>query len=154
MFIRRIIERNENINHQQKETMNEQKQNEYLLLFRGSSWDKGLSPEQLQKAMDQFMAWFERLKQQGKVKVGQPLERTGKIVSGKNGRIVADGPFAESKEAIGGYFLLQVDDLDEAVEIAKACPVLEYGSSVEVRPIAEECPTFQRVKEQLAEAAA
>ncbi len=134
--------------------MNEQKQNEYLLLFRGSSWDKGLSPEQLQKAMDQFMAWFERLKQQGKVKVGQPLERTGKIVSGKNGRIVADGPFAESKEAIGGYFLLQVDDLDEAVEIAKACPVLEYGSSVEVRPIAEECPTFQRVKEQLAEAAA
>jgi len=124
------------------------------LLFRGSSWDKGLSPEQLQKAMDQFMAWFERLKQQGKVKVGQPLERTGKIVSGKNGRIVADGPFAESKEAIGGYFLLQVDDLDEAVEIAKACPVLEYGSSVEVRPIAEECPTFQRVKEQLAEAAA
>ena len=154
MFIRRIIERNENINHQQKETMNEQKQNEYLLLFRGSSWDKGLSPEQLQKAMDQFMAWFERLKQQGKVKVGQPLERTGKIVSGKNGRIVADGPFAESKEAIGGYFLLQVDDLDEAVEIAKACPVLEYGSTVEVRPIAEECPTFQRVKEQLAEAAA
>src|SRR6266853_6737823 len=154
MFIRRIIERNENINHQQKETMNEQKQNEYLLLFRGSSWDKGLSPEQLQKAMDQFMAWFERLKQQGKVKGGQPLERTGKIVSGKNGRIVADGPFAESKEAIGGYFLLQVDDLDEAVEIAKQCPVLEYGSTVEVRPIAEECPTFQRVKQQLAEAAA
>ena len=82
------------------------------------------------------------------------MERTGKIVSGKNGRIVADGPFAESKEAIGGYFLLQVDDLDEAVEIAKDCPVLEYGSTVEVRPIAEECPTFQRVKEQLAEAAA
>jgi len=82
------------------------------------------------------------------------LERTGKIVSGKNGRIVADGPFAESKEAIGGYFLLQVDDLDEAVEIAKDCPALEYGSTVEVRPIAEECPTFQRVKEQLAEAAA
>jgi len=47
-----------------------------------------------------------------------------------------------------------VDDLDEAVEIAKACPVLEYGSSVEVRPVAEECPTFQRVKEQLAEAGA
>jgi len=131
--------------------MNEQKQNEYLLLFRGSSWDKGLSPEQLQKSLDQFMGWFDRLKQQGKVKSGQPLERTGKIISGKNGRVVADGPFAESKEAIGGYFLLQVDTLDEAVEIAQQCPVLEYGSSVEVRPIAEECPTFRRVKEQLAE---
>src|SRR6266849_5912795 len=151
MFIRRIIERNENINHQQKETMNEQKQNEYLLLFRGSSWDKGLSPEQLQKTMDQFMAWFERLKQQGKVKAGQPLERVGRIVSGKNGRTVADGPFAESKEAVGGYFLLQVEDFDEAVEIAQQCPVLEYGSTVEVRPVAEECPTFQRVKEQLAQ---
>jgi len=131
--------------------MNEQKQNEYLLLFRGSSWDKGLSPEQLQQSLDQLMGWFDRLKQQGKVKSGQPLERTGKIISGKNGRVVADGPFAESKEAIGGYFLLQVDTLDEAVAIAQQCPVLEYGSSVEVRPIAEECPTFRRVKEQLAE---
>jgi hypothetical protein len=128
--------------------------NEYLLLFRGSQWDKGLSPEQLQKTVDQFMAWFERLKQQGKVKGGQPLERSGKIVSGKGGRTVADGPFAESKEAIGGYFLLQVDSLDEAIAIAQQCPVLEYGSTVEVRPIAEECPTFQRVREQLAHAAA
>jgi hypothetical protein len=127
---------------------------EYLLLFRGSQWDKGLSPEQLQKTVDQFMAWFERLKQQGKVKAGQPLEREGKIISGKNGRTVADGPFAESKEAIGGYFLLQVDDLEEAVAIARECPVLEYGTTVEVRPIAEECPTLQRVKEQLAHAAA
>src|SRR5580765_1251736 len=134
--------------------MSTQKQNEYLLLFRGSNWDKGLSPEQLQKSVDQFMGWFERLKQEGKVKGGQPLEREGKIVSGKNGRVVADGPFAESKEAIGGYFLLQVDDLDEAVEIAKQCPILEYGSTVEVRPVAEECPTFQRVRELLAEAAA
>src|SRR2546426_699782 len=123
--------------------MNTQTQNEYLLLFRGSSWDKGLSPEQLQKTMDQFMAWFERLKQQGKVKGGQPLERTGKIVSGKNGRIVADGPFAESKEAIGGYFLLQVEDLDEAVEIAKDCPGLAYGAGGGGRPAAEGFPIAQ-----------
>ena len=133
---------------------NQTTKSEYLLLFRGSNWDKGLSPEQLQKTVDQFMAWFERLKQQGKVTAGQPLERGGKIVSGKNGRTVADGPFAESKEAIGGYFLLQVEDLDEAVAIAKQCPVLEYGSTVEVRPVAEECPTFRRVKEQLADTVA
>src|SRR5882724_11825216 len=106
--------------------MNNQTQNEYLLLFRGSSWDKGLSPEQLQKTMGQFMDWFERLKQQGKVKAGQPLERQGRIVSGKKGRTVADGPFAESKEAIGGYFLLQVADFNEALAIARQCPVLEY----------------------------
>ena len=135
--------------------MSEQKStSEYLLLFRGSQWDKGLSPEQLQKTVDQFMAWFEHLKQQGKVKTGQPLERTGKIVSGKNGRTVADGPFAESKEAIGGYFLLQVDSLDEAVAIAKQCPILEYGSTVEVRPVADECAQSTRLKEEVAHASA
>ena len=50
--------------------------------------------------------------------------------------MVADGPFAESKEAIGGYFLLAVDTMEEAVEIAKTFPTLDYGASVEVRPIA------------------
>ena len=127
---------------------------EYMLLFRGTHWDKDLSPEELQKVMGQFMAWFERLTQEGKVKVGQPLAREGKIVSGKKTRQVADGPFAESKEAIGGYFLLQVADLNEAVEIAKGCPVLDYGSTVEVRPVAEQCPTMQRANQQLAHATA
>ncbi len=134
--------------------MSTSNKNEYLLLFRGSQWDKGLSPEQLQKSMDQFMGWFERLKEQGKVKGGQPLERTGKLVSGKNGRNVADGPFAESKEAIGGYFLLEVSSLDEAVAIAKECPILEYGSTVEVRPVAEVCPTMEKLQAQMAEATA
>jgi hypothetical protein len=120
---------------------------EYLLLFRGSDWDKNLSPEEIQQAMGNFMAWFERLTKQGKLKAGQPLAREGKIISGKRGRTVADGPFAESKEAIGGYFLLQVDDFDEAVAIAKECPTLEYGSTVEVRPVAEQCPTIQRALE-------
>lgn len=130
------------------------KTSEYLFLFRGSDWDKGLTPEQLQTTMNQFVAWFERLQQQGKVKAGQPLEREGRFISGKNGRTVADGPFTESKEAIGGYFLVQAADFDEAVALARQCPVLEHGSTVEVRPVADECPTFRRVKEQLAEAAA
>src|SRR5258706_1339934 len=120
---------------------------EYLLLFRGTEWDKGLSPEELQKVMGQFMGWFDRLTQEGVLKAGQPLAREGKIVSGKGGRSVADGPFAESKEAIGGYFLLHAASLEQAVEIAKECPVLNYGSSVEVRPVAEQCPTMQKVAE-------
>ena len=131
--------------------MSTQKQNEYLLLFRGSQWDKGLSVEQLQKAMDQFRGWFERLQKEGTVKAGQPLEREGRIVTRST---VADGPFAESKEAIGGYFLVHADTLDQAVAIARQSPVLQYGGSVEVRPVAEECPTFRRVKEQLAAVAA
>jgi hypothetical protein len=112
---------------------------EYLLLFRGNNWDKGLSPEQLQKVVSDWAAWFDRLTQEGKCKGGHPLQEEGKLVSGKNGRIVVDGPFAESKEAIGGYFYLQVGDIDEAVEIAKQCPGLEYGCVVEVRPVADLC---------------
>jgi hypothetical protein len=53
---------------------------------------------------------------------------------------VADGPFAESKEAIGGYFLLKVDSMDEAVSIAQQCPGLPHGAKVEVRPVLAECP--------------
>jgi hypothetical protein len=69
---------------------------------------------------------------------------------------VADGPFAESKEAIGGYFLLKVDSIEEAVAIAKDCPGLAYGARVEVRPVAEACPVAAEAeaKAQLAEVAA
>jgi hypothetical protein len=126
---------------------------EYMLLFRGAQWDKDLSPEELQKIMGQWNGWLERLTMQGKVKAAQPLERDGKIVSGK-GRTVADGPFAESKEAIGGYFLLRLDDFNEALEIAKECPALEYGVTVEVRPVADQCRCMQRVNELLAHATA
>src|SRR2546429_5052302 len=120
--------------------MNAQNQNGYMLLFRGNDWTKSLSPEEKQKVTDQWMAWFRRLSDQGKAIAGNPLEPEGKIVSGKNGRVIADGPFAESKEAIGGYFLLRVKSLDEAVGIAKECPGLQHGAVIEVRPVAAECP--------------
>lgn len=114
--------------------------NEYLLLFRGTDWHKGLSAEQVQKVMNEWRQWFERLSAQGTVKGGHPLELQGRVVSGRQGRVVADGPFAEAKEAIGGYFMLQAADLDEATAIAKQCPGLEYGAIVEVRQIAAQCP--------------
>lgn len=119
---------------------------EYLLLFRGNQWDRGMSPAQLQKTMSHFLAWFERLSAEGTLKAGQPLMDEGRVVSGKNGRTVADGPFAESKEAVGGYFLLTAESLDEAVAIAQQCPMLEYGTVVEVRPIAAICPTFENAR--------
>jgi len=113
---------------------------QYMLLFRGNQWQKGLSPEQMQTVADQWMAWFQRLTAAGKVTAGAPLENEGKTVSGKNGKVISDGPFAESKETVGGYFLLRVDTLDQALEIARQCPGLPYGIKVEVRPVAESCP--------------
>lgn len=132
--------------------MNSQNQNGYLLLFRGNDWHKGLSPEEMQKISDQWMAWFKRLTDQGKAIAGNPLEPQGKVVSGKNGR-VTDGPFAESKEAIGGYFLLRVANFDEAVAIAQQCPGLPYGAKIEVRPVAGECPMATEARAELQTAA-
>jgi hypothetical protein len=122
-------------------------QSDYMLLFRGTVWDKELSPEQLQKVVADWAAWFERLTKQGKALSGHPLQNEGKVVTGKKGRSVADGPFAESKEAVGGYFYLRVADEDEAIRIAQECPGLEYGAVVEVRPVAEMCSVRARALE-------
>jgi hypothetical protein len=124
---------------------------DYLLLFRGTNWHKGLSPAEIQKVMTQWSAWFNGLEAAGKLKGGLPLMNEGKVVSGANGRLVVDGPFAESKEAIGGYFLIAVADLDEAVAIAKQCPGLKYGAVVEIRPVAEECAVMEIARQAKAE---
>lgn len=117
-----------------------------MLIFRGTDWYKGLSPEEMQQVGDKWMAWFKGLMASGKAVAGNPLEREGKIVSGKNGRVISDGPFAESKETIGGYFLLKVQTMDDALAIAKECPGLPYGIRVEVRPVAGECPVVEQLR--------
>src|SRR5262245_61194044 len=127
--------------------MNTQNQNGYMLLYRSDEWYNRLSNQELQSLMDQNKAWLETLTAEGKVKPGRALERAGAFVSGKNGRFVTDGPFAESKEAIGGYLTVYVEALDEAIAIAQTIPGLAYGGSIEVRPIAEECPLDVRARE-------
>jgi hypothetical protein len=110
----------------------------FMLLFRGTDWDRGLSPEEIEQTLRRWTAWFDRLTANGKAKLGQPLTNEGIIVTGKKGLVVVDGPFTESKEAVAGYIFLRVADLDEATEIARECPGLDYGMSVEIRPISEE----------------
>jgi hypothetical protein len=117
---------------------------EYMLLFRGPHWDKGLSTDELQQTMDKVMGWFEGLNERGRVKAAQPLGAQGRTISGTDGRFVVDGPFTETKEAVGGYLVLQAESLNEAVEVAQSMPTLRYGISVEVRPILAQCPIFQR----------
>jgi Uncharacterized protein conserved in bacteria len=84
--------------------MSTSNKNGYLLLFSSNEWYKELSAEELQKVMEQSKAWLERLIAQGKFKGGHGLLRQSTVIAGKTGRLVSDGPFAESKEAIGGYF--------------------------------------------------
>ena len=77
--------------------MSTQSPNGYMLIFRGTDWHKGLSPEEVQQGADQWMAWFNRMKEQDPGSAGYAVEREGKIVAGKNG-VVSAGPIAESKE--------------------------------------------------------
>src|SRR5688572_14611035 len=127
-------------------TKNEISELGYMLLFRGRDWDEGISDSELQERMNKVTAWFDAVFKTGKVKGGQPLARRGKTVALKNGS-VADGPFTESKEAIGGYLTLDMDNLEEALKVAKSCPMLNYGITVEVRPVLDDCPVFKRSRE-------
>jgi hypothetical protein len=117
---------------------------EFLVICRGARLDESLlSPDNIQDAMKQFYAWFERMSHQGKMKGAQQLAPEGKILSGRKG--VTDGPFAESKEGIAGYWLIQAASLEEAAEIAKGDPLLDYGHIIEIRPILPDNGTFRDV---------
>ena len=132
--------------------MNPANSPQFLLLFRdGSASFHLMSQDQRQSLLQQWNEWYDRLSSQGKLQGGHPLEATGRVVSQSGGRAV-DGPFVESTEAVGGYFLLTVADLDEAIEIAKDCPSVKLGLTVEVRPVADMCPSLRQTQPAFAEA--
>lgn len=120
----------------------------FLLLFRGAGAEAHLhlSPEQREQMTKQWNDWYDGLAAQGKVQHGRPLAPNGRVVSGAWGQRITDGPYAEAKEAIAGYFFLNVTDIDEATEIAKKCPSLSLGASVEVRPVVEFSPVLAGVR--------
>lgn len=109
----------------------------YMLMFISddSSWDP--SKPEIQAAYARIGAWFEEHRSSGKIIGGEELKgtNTATTIRRRNGKItVTDGPFSESKEAIGGYALVDVTDLDEAIAMAKTWPVL---SAIEIRPLVE-----------------
>jgi len=127
----------------------------YLLLFRGNPWgSEDFSAEQLQQIMNGVMGWFDKLQGEGKLVGGHPLMDRATVVSGEGGRSVTDGPFAEAKEAVGGFVSLNVKSMEEAVAIARSNPMLKYGLITEVREIASDCPHFYRARQKLAAAVA
>jgi hypothetical protein len=110
----------------------------FMLLFRnaGPETHAHLSPAEKEAMTKKWNDWFERLAARGKVQHGHPLALKGRMVSCSHGQRVTEGPVPKTKEVIDGYFFLTVADLDEATEIAKGCPGLPFGVTVEVRPIA------------------
>ena len=124
---------------------------EFLLLFRNTQLEKRLSTDEMREAMQRLNVWLERWSQRGNIRSGQPLGDGGKVISGAKQRTIADGPFAEAKEAVGGYVIVQAEALEEAMEIAGEWPLLDYDAVVEVRPIHQQCAAMERVGMRLAE---
>ena len=110
---------------------------EFILIFRHQDGNSVASPEQIQIWMKQTMDWIGGIAAQNKFSGGNGLPFTDAKVVGHN-NVVTNGPFGEIKETIGGYIIVKADSVDEAVEFAKGCPVLQgEGNTVEVRKIAK-----------------
>jgi hypothetical protein len=107
---------------------------DFMLLFRGAMQQFEFSPEEMQKHMQKWFSWVDDLKAKNIYVSGEPLLPEGKTVTGKKA-VVTDGPFAESKEIIGGFFLIKAATIEEATEIAKACPDLPLDGIVEIREV-------------------
>ena len=111
--------------------------NEYLLIMRHEDGSKIASPEQMEIWMKQTMDWIGGIAAQNKFIGGTGLLfDEARVV--KSGKMVTNGPFGEIKETIGGFMTVKADSVEEAVEFAKGCPVLQgEGNTVEVRRIAK-----------------
>jgi hypothetical protein len=108
----------------------------FLFVYRrGSSAADKMTPEEMQQHMQKWQAWMSEGLQKGwLLDRGDALTQEGRVVKAQ--RVVTDGPFVESKEIVGGFSIVQADTLDAAAALAKGCPALLIGGSVEVRPLA------------------
>lgn len=107
---------------------------DYLVISRGQ-WAEDATPERIQDAIDRFYLWYERLLAEGVIGAGSRLAREGRLVTRER---VIDGPFAEAKEVVGGYWFVRAASLDEAAAIIARNPCIACGLAMEVRPLEAE----------------
>lgn len=110
-----------------------------LLLHENPGQFAGRSQAEMMKVVKEYGAWATKLRAEDRLAGGEKLaDEGGKILKGKNGKIVVtDGPYAEAREVIGGYFAIKAKDYAEAVKLAETCPHLSYGGRIELRQIDE-----------------
>lgn len=111
---------------------------QFMLLLRGGDFHR-YSPEEMQEITEQYLDWANQLRNEDRYHGGDELKNGGRIMSVQNGRIV-DGPFTETKEMIGGYFVISARDIAEAARIAHACPHFKFDGEVEIREIVPHKP--------------
>ncbi len=112
----------------------------FVLLFQDDSESAvTLSPDEVRTIVGDFSDWAGLLREQGRLLGGQKLTNDrGRFMQQQGGQIqVMDGPFAETKELLSGFMMIEADDYESAVEISKSCPQLKYGGRIEIRQIDE-----------------
>ena len=105
-----------------------------MLIFHGGM-DHRPSPEQMQAQMGKWMAWIDKLNKSDQYVAGEPLLPGGKLISGKDGKSVTDGPYTEGKEIVGGFFIVKAKDINEAVALCKDYPDFGNGGTIQVRQV-------------------
>jgi len=115
--------------------MNSPEPSDYLLLSRGQ-WDKASAKPDIEAAIARFYTWYETNLENGRFKPGSRLTMDGALVSRDS--IRTDGPFAEGKEVVGGYWIIVAESLSEAAALAAESPVLAHGIFYEIRPLESE----------------
>jgi hypothetical protein len=104
-----------------------------LMRENDHAWDNLPEAEQ-KRILALYYAWADELRKNEQLVGGQPLGRGGRVLRAVDGEIV-DGPFTETKEVLTGFFLIEAESLEEAARIARGCPALGHGETVELRPI-------------------
>ena len=107
---------------------------DFMFIFRGATEVFEYSPEEMQQHMQKWFGWVNQLKAKNIYVSGEPLTPAGKTITGAKA-LVTDGPFAESKELVGGFFIIKAKSIEEATELAKDCPDLPLDGSVEIREV-------------------
>jgi hypothetical protein len=102
-----------------------------------SAFAAQISPSEIQKVIQEYRAWAENMASQGRMRGGEKLkDEGGKQLRLAGGKLkVSDGPFAESKEVVGGYFLIEADDYAQMVELCRDHPQLKYGVKIDIREV-------------------
>lgn len=102
---------------------------EFMLIFIGADYGElDLSPDETQTQFQRWFEWVDKLKAEDVYVEGRPLMPSGKSLSGAS-VVITDGPFAEAKELVGGYFIVKSDSVESACEIAKGYPDFDHGGS-------------------------
>lgn len=108
---------------------------EFMLIFIGVTYaEENLSPEEIQQRTQKWMNWQAKMEKQGILRGGKALQNEVKHIVGPD-RTVTDRTSAELKEIIGGYYLVEVDSVEVAIEVAQDYPDYDLGGTVEVREI-------------------